>query len=831
VADSQSGGVSLPTLILTGGPLDGTEFPLRMTSRDVSIGSSGGSDIQIALGNVDPLHAQLTFGEAGLTISDIGSATGTFLNGERVEDDAPLQDGDRICLGPPGAKESAKLLVRLPGAATAATPASAAPAASGGPHFLDSEPGPVLLGSEGAPPVSLSEEAPWPPPAEPPSAATSPVPASPPAPPEEAEQPFLSAEDVVVDGSAVGPPLGADEVPQDDALFAAPLPPVATRPTPPPPPPPAPPPAAAPPPPHPSRAEEPLTAPPPDEPPPPAEIPQLVEEPPPAVPPPPPRLAAPAPRGRRPVRRGRKSSPPVIPIVGAALLLLALGAGGWWFFLRPTPAEAPAPPRGPQAAAPAAAPATAPTSSEALHIEPDVALPGQAIEIRGQLPTGPVSVTIGGETAEVGETTAEFIRIVVPRLSLPAGQTVQVVAKVGSTTLPPLDLILGRLPLVLKITPPSGSTGDQVVLTGRGFDPQPAANAVTFGGAPALVLTASPTELTVVAPAPKTVGLPETPVIVSTGGRTSASDHNFSMTRSATSSFVPRFFAAPVTEYPGEDLAFVSTEIGPVLLLGGAEAGRSAATRAAEISSQLDQLVARARTRRVSFELRGRPEAVAVAGETGSLLAATAEDAAAYARDWGGGGRRGPRLTPAAITRYWRAILEDYFDLFLYRERPLEVASLDSRHRVFLNIYAEAARRSGSPGVPTSIVSPPSESMGEALRRAALVPAGGPAREEIAVEGRWQGTLEDPTTGSRRFEVSFDPAGKGLDGTIKTWRGSLELSSPLRDISFGGGTLRFTTDLQGTAHHFEGTLHDTTITGTATREGRPPVPFTVDLVE
>jgi len=458
-------------------------------------------------------------------------------------------------------------------------------------------------------------------------------------------------------------------------------------------------------------------------------------------------------------------------------------------------------------------------------------MPGQAIEIRGQLPTGAVSVTIGGETAEVGETTAEFIRTVVTRLSLPAGQTVQVVAKVGATTLPPLDLILGRLPLVLKITPPSGSPGDQVVLTGRGFDPQPTANAVTFGGAPALVLTASPTELTVVAPAPKTVGLPETPVIVSTGGRTSASDHNFSMSRSATSSFVPRFFAAPVTEYPGEDLAFVSTEIGPVLLLGGAPGGSSAAARAAEISNQLNQLVARARTRRVDFELRGRPEAVAVVGETGSLLAATAEDAAAYARGWEGEGRRGPRLTPAAITRYWRAILEDYFDLFLYRERPLEVASLDSRHRVFLNIYAEAARRSGSPGVPTSIVSPPSESMGEALRRAALVPAGGPAHEEIAIEGRWQGTLEDPTTGSRRFEVSFGPAGKGLDGSIKTWRGSLELSSPLRDISFRRGTLRFTTDLQGTAHHFEGTLHDTTITGTATREGRPPVPFSVDLVE
>jgi len=244
VGGSRSNGVLLPTLILTGGPLDGTEFPLRMGSREVSIGSSGGSDVQISLGNVDPVHAMLMFGSSGLTIADVGSGTGTFVNGEKVEDDVVLQDGDRICLGPPGAKESAKLLVRLPGAATgvpAAEPAPPAGAAAPSLIDADADPGPVLIGGDAGPAVTFSEEAPWPPPATPPPAAPPP-----------AHEPLVE-----------------------------PVPPPAPEPPPPPPPPAVEPPPPQPPPPP---VAEPLTAPPPEEPAPPAEIPRLMEEAPPAPP-------------------------------------------------------------------------------------------------------------------------------------------------------------------------------------------------------------------------------------------------------------------------------------------------------------------------------------------------------------------------------------------------------------------------------------------------------------------------------------------------------------------------------------------------------------------
>jgi hypothetical protein len=100
---------------MTGGPLDGTEYPLPLTGGETIVGSSMDAGVQIMLGNVEPFHARVLFAGGGLVIEDAGSATGTFVNGEKVEGQRSLQEGDRVCLGPPGAKGSAKLVVRLPG--------------------------------------------------------------------------------------------------------------------------------------------------------------------------------------------------------------------------------------------------------------------------------------------------------------------------------------------------------------------------------------------------------------------------------------------------------------------------------------------------------------------------------------------------------------------------------------------------------------------------------------------------------------------------------------------------------------------------------------------
>jgi hypothetical protein len=464
-------------------------------------------------------------------------------------------------------------------------------------------------------------------------------------------------------------------------------------------------------------------------------------------------------------------------------------------------------------------------------LEPDVALPGASVLVRGERLTNPVTVKVADVAAEVTEATPEAVRFVVPDLSLPEGQKVEVVVQSGTTAAQPAELIIGRLPLILEVSPEQGQEGDRVVLKGRGFDPEPGGNTVEFGISPALVLTATPSELTVVAPPVEIGASPEVPVVVTSGGQTSGHSAGFTVTRPSSSTFQPRFYAGPVAQHPEEDLAFVSTRLGPVLLLGGPEQKASTALRAADTADALNRLVAEARSRRIQIEYEDNPPSVVVAGDASPLLVATPDDATAYARSWVSDARPA-RLGPRAIARHWAAILQDYIGLFVYRHRPLGVLSLSPRGQVFKEIYGEAIRRApGGSGVPTGIVYPPSERIVAGLRAAALAPSGGSPRDSVAVEGRWSGTLQDPDTGAYRFEVRFRPEGSGLAGSLTAWRGEVEARAPLRDISFRQKTLRFTVDLRGAALAFEGTLDDTNIEGTATQQGRTPAAFSLQYVE
>jgi len=163
---------------------------------------------------------------------------------------------------------------------------------------------------------------------------------------------------------------------------------------------------------------------------------------------------------------------------------------------------------------------------------------------------------------------------------------------------------------------------------------------------------------------------------------------------------------------------------------------------------------------------------------------------------------------------------------------PLRLAAMSSRGKVFTEIYGEANRRApGGPNVPTSVVLPTPQSMATKLRLAALVVSGETSRAAVAVEGRWDGSMEDPDLGKRAFQVLMRQEGGRLAGALTTWRGSIELKSPLREIAFDRGQVSFTVDLQGTACRFRGTLENTTVTGTIERTGRPAFPFTLQFVE
>jgi hypothetical protein len=373
-----------------------------------------------------------------------------------------------------------------------------------------------------------------------------------------------------------------------------------------------------------------------------------------------------------------------------------------------------------------------------------------------------------------------------------------------------------------------------VVLTGRGFMPNPLANAVTFAGQPALVLQASTTSLTVIAPPPPPDEIqPDLAIVVAAGGRASTGSAAFKLTRTSSAGFLPSFFAAPVVEFPGTGYAFVSSELGPLLLLGGPAEAASIGDRAVALAAALNALVTNASAKPPAFELRERPQpGVGIVGEVRTFLVPTPEDAEAYSKNWEAGRGEGRRVAPAAVARHWAALLQDYFGLFLYRQRPLRIAALSPRGKVFTEIYGEANRRApGGSNVPTGVVLPTGQSMATGLRLAALVVSGDVSRAAVAVEGRWDGTMDDPDLGKRAFQVHMRQEGGRIAGTLTTWRGSIELRSPLRAIGFEGGQVSFTVDLQGTAYRFRGTLENTTVTGTIERSGKPAVPFTLQFVE
>jgi len=79
------------------GKYQGGEFPLHK-GRDVVIGRSSELEMVLVEDMVSRRHAAITVNGEELTIADVGSTNGTFVNGEKVKR-ARLKEGDRILIG------------------------------------------------------------------------------------------------------------------------------------------------------------------------------------------------------------------------------------------------------------------------------------------------------------------------------------------------------------------------------------------------------------------------------------------------------------------------------------------------------------------------------------------------------------------------------------------------------------------------------------------------------------------------------------------------------------------------------------------------------------
>ena len=449
--------------------------------------------------------------------------------------------------------------------------------------------------------------------------------------------------------------------------------------------------------------------------------------------------------------------------------------------------------------------------------EPPVALPGQEVRAHGrQLGRDDLAVYVSGVPAELIERQPQWVRLRVPS-PLPGveGQRLPVTVAAGGETGRAAGLVLGHLPVVTEVAPRRGRAGERVSVRGYGFDPTPGASVVEMGGRPALVLSLSPTELVVAAPpAGALAGEVAVDVVVTVLGRPSTSEATYTVVRPPADIFRPRFYPAPVVEHPGHDHVFVSTELGPVLLLTGPAEGQNTAERAARAAGALNELM-EAAAKPLALELRERPApAVGLAGGQNLLVTATAQDAAGYAEVWEPDVLPA-RVGPRSLARFWTALLQDHLSLFALRTRPTRVLEVSARGQVLSDLYAAAVRRAGvKAGVPASLLSPLSPNLAKGLRDLALlVPPEGQPAVGAAVVGRWEGTMEERDVGARPLKLRLFMAGPRLAGIVTMGAGKLTVEAPLRDLQYADGSLRFTLPVGAAPLHFQGTVRDETLDG------------------
>ncbi len=88
---------TLANLIVRSGELKGQRFPIRVPV--VNIGRAEYNDIVVPDPSVSSAHAKIQLREGIWMLADIGSTNGSFVDGERVEDEAPLAPGAIIRFG------------------------------------------------------------------------------------------------------------------------------------------------------------------------------------------------------------------------------------------------------------------------------------------------------------------------------------------------------------------------------------------------------------------------------------------------------------------------------------------------------------------------------------------------------------------------------------------------------------------------------------------------------------------------------------------------------------------------------------------------------------
>jgi hypothetical protein len=455
-------------------------------------------------------------------------------------------------------------------------------------------------------------------------------------------------------------------------------------------------------------------------------------------------------------------------------------------------------------------------------VSPDAALPGEVVELSGSGWGPGVKVRFGSLEAVDPEVHSTSLKVRVPEIRGGLGTSAPVVVVMNGEESNAAPFLLGHLPLIVSLTPAQAAPGDLVTFAGRGFQLRPTDNIVRIGGAHALVVTASGSELKVVVPQ-----------VGGDGGDTSVELRclGFDNLGQATLKLAPpanpidfRFVAEPFDDVEGHDHAVLATELGPAFVLS-ASGGRSAAERAFEAQRRLNAaavLLKASRDQDVETRALESAPIVALVGKPEALLEVSQEDAAAYNEDWTKAGAKAGGVTRSRLARWWGAEARDLVLLLVRSEKPQHAATLAPEGRVLGDVFA-AARKAITFGVPRSVLGEGRPPLRDALRVVGLrVPAGvaalageAPAAPvatavtevPLRLEGEWTGYEVEGGT-RRRLLVTF--VGRG--GNV-AYAGGVSL--PLAGVEQAPkGVVRFNFQVRGSTHFFSGHWDGQKIAGT-----------------
>lgn len=98
-------------LVFVGGNKDGQRVELRGSTSEIFVGKGANCQVQIQHPSIGATHAKIRMDWAGITVYDLNSQTGVFINGVRINSSRKLHNGDEISFGVPVSMGGVKLIL------------------------------------------------------------------------------------------------------------------------------------------------------------------------------------------------------------------------------------------------------------------------------------------------------------------------------------------------------------------------------------------------------------------------------------------------------------------------------------------------------------------------------------------------------------------------------------------------------------------------------------------------------------------------------------------------------------------------------------------------